>query len=353
MLKRFLIKNWLVIVLAVVPPAVLWYVFQRGRSDLRITIDADVPVVSLEQQFADSVRIFFGNEQVSSLSVIELSIENTGNRPVERSAFDSPLVFVFPGRVTAKPAVLDRRPDALAPDLRLIPPDTVTVAPLLLNGGDRFRIRAYVADRVPDAAPVRVWGRVSGISEISIQSRAEDVITVFYWIGVLASIAVGVLSFFAFYTLFGRLRVMRVSVSEMTLEFAKRLEAQEGVREQARELAQELGIARHDLKTNLLLLRLRVEALLREIASAYGLKIHGSINGMGRVLGKKGHITHAVAAAIRNFAPNVNRELHEVESVLSDEQHESLLRLGLNLVAMLESIRDGVAPPEPSAGRRQ
>lgn len=41
---------------------------------------------------------------------------------------------------------------------------------------------------------------------------------------------------------------------------------------------------------------------------------------------------------VRDLSPAMNRELHEIETYVADEQFKMLHQLGLNIVAALDSI---------------
>lgn len=58
-LLKFLSKNILALLLAFIPPVILYYFFQRETREFSVTLEAEVPVVSLEKNYADDVKILY------------------------------------------------------------------------------------------------------------------------------------------------------------------------------------------------------------------------------------------------------------------------------------------------------
>jgi hypothetical protein len=128
-----------------------------------------------------------------------------------------------------------------------------------------------------------------------------------------------------------------ISTSQLKSTSIK-LEAEEDVADHSKEIAQKLKISNHDFKSNLLVLRIKIESLLLELSHFHDINLRGnrSVNFLAKLLEEKDIISHDVATAIRDILPAVNKELHSTDSYLSEDEFLALQKLGLNIVAALE-----------------
>ena len=145
-LRAFAAKYWVVILLAVVPPLAIWYFFQRETKGLEFTIQSEVPVVSVQQQYADGLALTYRARPINSLHVVDIEVR-TGREPLERSDYDTPLSFAFSGTVLSLPTVVVTKPVGLTVEFTILDQNTLRLAPLLLNGGDHFAFRTLLVDR--------------------------------------------------------------------------------------------------------------------------------------------------------------------------------------------------------------
>lgn len=336
-LLEFAKKNWLTIALAIIPPLLIWFFFQRESFALTAKILADVPVVSVRQEYGREIEVSYRGSVVEGLRVVEIELANTGTRPLERSAFDSPLIFGFgPVKVT-DPVVIKSSPSSLKPELR-VGNGAVTVAPLLMNPSDSFSFRSFVIGGEMNPPPITVSGRVRGVSQIDL-NRSSDRQLWSSGLSIVAAVFGMALSSISTAKL--GLKVSRLTVHlplGLVVDLTRRLEMDPETAAKSAQLAKELDIPRHDAKANLLFLRLRIEALLRELARRADLPRQfqlGSIRRLSDQLVRQDIIAHEIASAIADISPALNRELHEAETYLSEAEFSSLERLGLNIIASL------------------
>jgi hypothetical protein len=338
----FIKNNALIIILSILPPIGIWFFLQREHRDLQVTIRTNVPVVSFESRFSKDVEIRYQSNPIKSLHAIEIEVKNSGNRPIERSDFDIPLTFSFPGTVAGTPEVIESTPPGLAVGFQTQPPNTLTLKPLLLNGGDALAFRVLVVDLSDKEPPVRITARVLGVKSINIerlatQGRESREIILF---GV--TLLLGGISLVSTFLLTKKVRGLTISLPlGVVVALTKKLEEEPSTAMHARELARQLNIAQHDFKSNLLLLRIKIESQLRELAHTQQLPKReqlGSVSTLARALETQGVIPHEVAAAVRDVLPAVNRELHEAETYLGGKEFEALQQLGLSVVAALDGI---------------
>lgn len=336
-LLEFAKKNWLIIALAIGPPFLLWFFFQRESFALSAKILADVPVVSVRQEYGSKIEVRYRGAAVDRLRVVEVEVENTGTRPLERSAFDSPLTFDFGSARVTDPVLLRSSPNSLKPKL-LVGSGSIILGPLLLNPGDRFAFRAFILGGETDSSSITVSGRVRGVTQIGLSRDSDNqflpgVLSVF---GAVCGIVISSVSIARL-----GLKVSRLTVHlplGLVVDLTRRLEKDPATAAKSAQLAKELDISRHDAKANLLFLRLRIEAQLRELGRIADLPRQiqlGSIRRLSGQLVQQNFIAPEIASAIDDISPVLNRELHEAETYLSEAEFSSLKRLGLSVIASL------------------
>lgn len=341
-LRAFAAKYWVVILLAVVPPLAIWYFFQRETKGLEFTIQSEVPVVSVQQQYADGLALTYRARPINSLHVVDIEVRNSGSRPLERSDYDTPLSFAFSGTILSPPTVVVTKPVGLTVEFTILDQNTLRLTPLLLNGGDHFAFRTLLVDRKLTGPLVTVAGRVKGIRELRVASRkeAERIRSFILGIisGLLGSLSVSASVFLLmrakrFWRLFPSLRLVAAR--------AQALEKEPADSRRASELARQLDIANHDYKSNILFLRLKIESQLRELARLIKLPDRlqvGSMRRLAQLLEDRKVVPQSLAAAIRDLYPTLSRELHEAESYVSPEDFGALQRLSLSVVGQLEEL---------------
>lgn len=337
-LLKFLKGNILIILLAFVPPIAIWFFFQRDIKDIEISLVSNIPVVSIEKQFSKGIKVQFEDKEISSLRVIDVKIRNAGNRPIERADFDEPLTLHFDGKIIPPVDIVASDPPNLPASIGTGEHE-ISIKPMLLNSGDSFILRTKVADASAGGVPVKPISRIKGVKKIVLSEAVTD--KYFYKsfaLGVFSSIIASI-SFFALTKLLSRARRLVVSLpGGIELEISQ-LEKRSDTSHRASELAELLQISKHDFKSNLLLLRLKIEEQLRQLArlADFGPREQvGSFIKISRLLEEKGVIDHAAASLIRDIAPVINRELHESDSYLTEAEYNELQRAALSLVAALE-----------------
>lgn len=337
-LGKFLQANAVVITLAIVPPITIWYFIQRDRRELDVVVEASVPVVSIEEQFADGIAIHLNNKRISSLYVVDTQVCNAGNRPIDRSDFDTPLTLLFSGTVIPPVELIKTDPPNLPVQVS-VAGKKVVVEPMLLNRGDRFVLRARVTDVVEGELTVGANARIKGIARIEAKTETDKRPWRPFVSGALSSLLAAI-SLAAIIQLARRARGLTVSIPGFAKFELWSSGGKEETSKRISELADRLEIARHDFKSNLLLLRLKIESQLRELARAADLGQRdqlGSMRSISRKLEQRGLLSHQIAALIRDISPIMNRELHESGSYLTEAEFAELQRAALLVVAAIES----------------
>lgn len=344
---KFFYNNALIIALAFIPPLVIWYFLQRENTELTVTLNTNIPVVSLQEKYSKDIEVFYQSTPVKSLNIKEISVENTGNTPIEKEDFDSPVEFIYQGSVLNGPAIVNKDPNSLQPKLNILSKDTVSLKPLLLNEGDKFSFRTYVANSLDNNEEVKVNARIANLKDVTLQKAgtSENGEIPQFLLGIISALLASI-SIYAFYILGKRARSIVVTFPfGLAIELTEQLQSKGKTATKAKEIASRLEISKHNYKNNLLLLRIKMEGLLREIAHALDLpkrEQFGGISRLSKTLYEKSIVPQEVTAAIHDISPAMNRELHESESYLDKDEYEVLQNLSLNVIANLEEIRDDV-----------
>lgn len=284
-----------------------------------------------------TLTVFHNKKPIKSLYVADIKIKNEGNRPIEKSDFDQPLKFSFNGEVIKPIKVINAIPKGL-PVNAVGSTNTIEINPLLLNPDDNFLIQVKVVNPTNNELTIEPFARIKSVKEISFNpySGSNDKWQSFligFGSPLLASI-----SLMSLITLFRKLKIVSISLPGVTLELTRELEADNKIGHRIESLAEQLAISGHDFKSNILLLRLKIESQLRELAkkSQQDFRRIGSINILSKSLAKSGIISNKVVALIHDISPAMNRELHESDSYLSNQEFEMLQHAALSVIAALE-----------------
>lgn len=346
----FVRSNALAIVLALVPPVAIWAFLERDRRSVEVALVQHVPVVAVDERYARGLELRFNERPIQSLTAIAVRVTNTGNRSIQRSEYEEPMSFAFPGALIGEPHTSAQRPAELRPvvSAMTIEPARARVEPLLLNPDDSFTVTALVANAQPSPTPVEVSGRIVGVSALRVVDERQR--RKWPWAEFLTTLAAafaGSLSVGSVAALVRRVRRysdVRSAAADAAIrvETLKR-ESPDALRSTT-DLARELGITQHPVKGNVLLLRLRLEEELRALANVAGLWADGkprSISWLARQLNQKEIMHGELRAAIEDLAPVLNREMHEIRSYLEPQEYASVEALALATIAELSKIRQG------------
>lgn len=146
---------------------VLLYIVGHQSKNLSVATVSRAVLVNLSQAEGGSLTLTYNGTPVSHLTAATIEVRNDGTRPIEQSDFERPLLIRFPKDSSILASTLGERvPEELQPVIKL-EAGVITVAPLLLNPGDRFRITAQL---LGDFGEPTVEARLSGIPAITRQA---------------------------------------------------------------------------------------------------------------------------------------------------------------------------------------
>jgi hypothetical protein len=352
----FLKNNALILFLAIVPPIGIWWFTQRDVKELSVRVVANVPIVTVDRNLAEGVEVSFRGTPVTTLRAVELVVRNAGNKPMPKTDFDMPLTFTFAGQLVGTPSIIRRSPPQLPIELKGTSMTSMQLAPLLLNPSDEFSFRVLVANAAEAQPQVTVMGRVVGVSDIIVEYNAANLdakIGAINWLELILVVIGLVVSLISVFQLLRKGYEIRLATegASLAIRLVKRIDPGIVSTSRVESLANELGIKQHDFKSNIFLLRLKIENQLRDLARQSGLsdrELMAPLSSLARSLGRHGVLPEETVELAAALSRPMNRELHELYPYLSDAEFESLQRSALELVAILDQLHPSRRAPASS-----
>lgn len=131
------------------------------------------PVVSRTSSgLMSGLDIRYRGAPVASATLGTIQIMNSGNVPIRKDAFDSPIeIRPIGARRVLDAKIAETRPAGLSTEL-LTADSLIQLGPMLLNPGDRVTIQAVLEGQSTNAS---VRARIAGVSNVQIQDRPEPI----------------------------------------------------------------------------------------------------------------------------------------------------------------------------------
>lgn len=150
--------------------AITLFVAGRGSKAVSIETISRAVVADLTDPALSLLKLTYQDMPVDRVTTVTLELANIGTRPIERLDFERPLVIRFSDSNSLLAVTVgEKQPPNLDPrvehDL-----STVTIAPMLLNPGDRFRLTLHL--RGGFSEPL-IDARISGIPQIQRRELPE------------------------------------------------------------------------------------------------------------------------------------------------------------------------------------
>jgi hypothetical protein len=159
-------------VLAAVAIAVTVILYRRQRSRKSLTYEVKVTqLVNVHSAAKDRIKIYFEDEQIEQVHLVEARLENSGNVPILEGDFERPVSFnLGPGATPLTVDVSSLRPAELAAEINL-DGNEVQLMPLLLNPSDGLTLKILVRNL---GSKVQCQYRIVGITQmIDAQRQAQ------------------------------------------------------------------------------------------------------------------------------------------------------------------------------------
>jgi hypothetical protein len=139
--------------------------FAGGQSKaLSVETVSRATVADLTDPALSALKLTYQDAPVNQVTTVTLELANTGTRPIERVDFERPLAVHFADqKCLLAVTVGEKDPPNLDPQL-VHDLSSATIAPMLLNPGDRFRLTLHL--RGPFSEPT-VDARISGIEHVT------------------------------------------------------------------------------------------------------------------------------------------------------------------------------------------
>lgn len=185
-------------VAALVIPLALFMVQQRESKALTLETISSASVADLTDPALSVLKLTYNGDPVTRVTTATIEVSNSGTQPIQVADFERPLLIRFeaPSAVLAV-TLTEREPGNLAPTLSLSS-STITVVPLLLNPGDRFRVNVVLRG---DFKEPLADARIAGIRDVSRGTLSGSNPTrrgvAFLVVGSIATLGYGYLAMFA------------------------------------------------------------------------------------------------------------------------------------------------------------
>lgn len=142
----------------------VWAVVREKKS-LEAAID-ERQLVGIKDDLGGKLQLLFEGVPKSQIWLVTVSFLKRGGAAVLPADFERPLSLVLNNSNSEilKCSVSEVHPDQLTVECQKTTSNTVTISPLMLNSGDRFRVELLISDYAPSA--IRLDYRVAGIPRI-------------------------------------------------------------------------------------------------------------------------------------------------------------------------------------------
>jgi hypothetical protein len=151
--------------IAALAASFLIYSWQRSRRSVTYDVLSWTNLLTVREQVAGKVQVFYEGEPAKSLTLIVIRVWNSGNQPLLAAEFERPIAFrVETGSRILSAAVVETDPTGVAAEIEQYQ-DAVLLKPSLLNPADSVTIKLLVRDMGkalwPDA-------RIAGVKQITL-----------------------------------------------------------------------------------------------------------------------------------------------------------------------------------------
>jgi hypothetical protein len=192
-------------IISVIAIFVSYVFFKRQGKQKRISYEviSNTALVNVKDDVKSKMQIFFEKKPVIDIHLIIVKIINSGNEPIVKSDYETPINIEFDDKSeTLEAEVIKVSPDDLKVEIENTK-ETVSIKPLLLNPGDSVMIKTFLTNF---RGQLKVSGRIAGVKEItqlgsknsSSASFHRDIFFV-YAISIIGSLGCAV-SVFAFFS---------------------------------------------------------------------------------------------------------------------------------------------------------
>lgn len=160
-----LIASIILPLLAVAVP-IAFYFIQLEKKSISYEIISASDLLAPAKSVPDEFEVSFLGDKLKDLFIINIRVMNDGDIPIKREDFDKSLNLDFgQDSLVLKALIEDKMPSNLPAEIKL-KERFIEIAPLLLNSGDYFTIKAFATGI---KAPPILETRITGIKEPKLQ----------------------------------------------------------------------------------------------------------------------------------------------------------------------------------------
>lgn len=152
----------LVALIAIVVSIII-YRRQTHRKSLTYIIESAYPLLTGTEELQGRLQVQVDGVAVNNIFIMFIELSNSGNVPIERGDFDSPVTVDFePPALIISVVVESEEPEGIGASLA-VQQNSVTLDPLLLNPGDKVILKFILSS---ESKKFRISGRVVGVKAI-------------------------------------------------------------------------------------------------------------------------------------------------------------------------------------------
>ncbi len=152
----------LIVTILIGVPTLVFTFLTIKRKTISYETITSLKIISIRKEIgvSEKLKISFDGKNIENICFYEIELCNSGNSPILREDFETPLLIDFTGKgkilsceiVTTKPS--DFHPDIVVQEM------VVYIEPTLINKGERFTLR-FLIDQLTVDFPV-IQGRIIG-----------------------------------------------------------------------------------------------------------------------------------------------------------------------------------------------
>ena len=150
--------------IAALAASFLIYSWQRSRRAVTYDVLSWTNLLTVREQVAGKVQVFYEGEPAKSLTLIVLRVWNSGNQPLLAAEFERPIALVESVSRILSAAVVETDPTGIGTEIEQYQ-DAVLLKPSLLNPADSVTIKLLVRDMGKALWPD---SRIAGVKQITL-----------------------------------------------------------------------------------------------------------------------------------------------------------------------------------------
>lgn len=147
--------------------AYIFYV-QRQNKELSYEILSATSLISKNKEIEGKLKILYQNKEVDNIYLIIIKLTNSGNVSLNRSDYESPIIFSFNQNISIMEAdIIRTEPDNIKSEIN-IDKNRLIIKPLLLNESDSITFKIILPSF---EGYINADARIFGIKDISLKRK--------------------------------------------------------------------------------------------------------------------------------------------------------------------------------------